>query len=109
MSKKLRGAVSSILIAGLLVTPAVVLAASNQIDDITSKVSYNDLDIESAAGAKELYERLKQASEEACDLRSSMLQGSMTAASKARKCYNKTLSAAVEKIDSDTLTDIHSS
>ena len=109
MSRRLRGTVSAILIAGLLVAPAVVLAASNRIDDITTKGSYNDLDIRSEAGAKELYDRLKQASEEACDLRSSMLQGSMTAASKARKCYRKTLSAAVEKIDSDALTDIHSS
>ena len=109
MSEKLRVAVSAILMAGLLAAPAAVLAASNQIDDITSKVSYNDLDIESEAGAKELYERLKRASEDACDLRSKMLQGSMTAASKARKCYGKTLSAAVEKIDSDALTDIHDS
>lgn len=83
-------------------------AAPSQIDRVSVKVSYADLDIDSAAGAKVLYSRLKRASEEVCGVQHHVIHGSLAATKKARTCYHETLEASVEKIGSEALTKIHS-
>ncbi|MCK5325442.1 MAG: UrcA family protein [Woeseiaceae bacterium] len=116
ISGKLRKQIFILAAIGLA-TPMISLAAApSQIDDTSVNVSYADLNIEAEAGAKVLYARLKRASEQVCSVESHLgwvgarrLLGSLTAVHKAKVCYKDALAAAVAEIDSDTLTNIHSS
>ena len=99
-------AVASLIVLGL---PSVVSAAApSQLDRESIKVAYGDLDLATAAGAKTLYARLQRASEAACDLRPYRELGSISLYQEARSCYAKKLTSAVERIDSDELTKLHS-
>ena len=83
-------------------------AAPSQLDQqLTVTVSYRDLNVHSDEGARELYSRLQRASRKACDTRNRRVVGSLRELAKARQCYNETLSAAVETVDSDALTRLH--
>ena len=109
ISGKLRKQIFILAVIGLA-TPMISLAAApSQIDDTSVNVSYADLNIEAEAGAKVLYARLKRASEQVCSVESHLVLGSLTAVHKAKVCYKDALAAAVAEIDSDTLTNIHSS
>ena len=107
MRKLRRGGIAAMLLIGLSVPLSGLAAAPSNVGDIAIKVSYADLNVENAAGARVLYARLKRASEEACDVETARKRGSLTDVAKARTCINETLSAAVEKIDRDTLTQVH--
>jgi len=100
---------SLLLLLGISVPAVGMAAAPSQIDDASIKVSYADLNIQSEAGARVLYTRLKRASEEVCGIQSHVINGSLSATLRARTCFRETLEASVEKIDSDALTKIHSS
>ena len=90
--------------------PAVGSAATpDQIDAAAVKVSYAGLDIESKAGAKTLYSRLKKASAQVCGIESYTTVRSLSVRRNARDCYVDTLEGSVREIDSDALTDIHAS
>ena len=73
------------------------------------KVRFADLDIESKAGARVLYGRLQQASKQACNLYSYSQDRSLVYRSAAKDCYEGALEKAVSKIDSEALSEIHSS
>ena len=108
-NRKLRNYVAIILVTGLA-TPMVGLAASpSQVYDDPVTVSYSDLDINSLSGAQTLYSRLQRATEEFCGVESYTTIRSVRVVADARACFAGSLSAAVEKIDSDTLTSIHTS
>ena len=90
--------------------PLTALAGSpSHIDTAAVNVSFSDLNIDNTAGAKILYARLQRASKEVCGVGSHVDVRSLTETRKARDCYEKALSAAVDKIDSERLTDIHNS
>lgn len=108
MGKKHRITFISLLAAAAISAPAIGFAAApSQLDDVSVKVSYSDLNIHSKAGAQVLYVRLKQASEEVCGIQSHIINGSLARTLKARQCFRETLDASVEKIDSEALTEIH--
>jgi UrcA family protein len=107
---KITGLSIAAIVASGLALPLVGLAASpSHIDDDSVKVSYSDLNITNEAGAKLLYARLQRASQEVCGVGSHNIVRSLTETKKARACYEKALSAAVEKLDSELLTVIHNS
>jgi UrcA family protein len=110
MGKTYRKTGISLLIAVGIALPAAAFAGGpGQEQDTSVKVSYEDLNIHSEAGAKALYSRLKRATQKACNVESLTEHGSVDRARDARVCYDEVLSNAVEKIDSDTLTRIHAS
>lgn len=108
MGKNHRKLFVSLLAATTIAIPAIGSAAApSQFDDASVTVSYSDLNIQSKAGAKVLYMRLKRASEEVCGIQSYVINGSLAATMKARQCFRETLDASVEKIDSEALDEIH--
>lgn len=70
-------------------------------------VSFADLNIKNEQGAKVLYRRLQRASESVCDVRDARNTRCLEDLRAADECYNKTLDAAVESIDSDALMSLH--
>ena len=84
-------------------------AAPSQFEKVSVTVAYNDLNIESYSGAKALYARLQRASRKACNFRAPSRALSAREATQSRRCYSNTLEAAVNKIDSETLAEVHNS
>ena len=99
---------STLLLLGIAVPVIGMAAAPGQSEDVSVTVSYSDLNIQSEAGARVLYARLKRATEEVCGLESYVANKSLAETSHARACVRETLEASVEKIDSDALAEIHS-
>lgn len=95
-----------------LITFGLPLSASaaspTQIEKTSVTVTFEDLNIRTEAGAKSLYARLQRASRQACDFRSSGLK-SIRETTESRRCYKATLEAAVQEIDNDKLSHLHSS
>ena len=110
MGNKNRNTIVSVLAAAAITIPSIAFAAApSHVDDVSITVSYADLDIESKAGAKVLYLRLKKASEAVCGIQSHVVNGSLADTLKARACFRETLEASVKKIESDALSEIHAS
>lgn len=101
--------VTTILIAGLGLSPAAIAAAPSQLEDHAISVSYADLDIKNAAGAKVLYVRLQRASRSVCGLNEVRSVGSLNQLTHAKQCYRAALDKAVAKIDSKALEELHDS
>lgn len=110
MSKiSIKVGIITLLTFGLAAPLAAMGATPTHLEDAAVKVSYADLNIENKAGAKILYARLQRASQEVCGIGSHDLVRSLTESRKARACYDEALTAAVKKIDSAALKEIHSS
>ena len=85
-----------------------IAAAPTQLESDRITVSYADLNIHSAAGARVLYSRLQAASEIVCDVDSFRELGSLSRVSEVESCFAETLDEAVAEIDSAALKRIHS-
>jgi UrcA family protein len=70
------------------------------------KVSYADLDISGAAGARTLYARIEAAAREACGPEPAVLDLRDAAAYGA--CYEQAVAKAVNRVGSDQLHALHS-
>ncbi len=89
--------------------PAVVLASTlSYIEDDGVAVSYTDLNLENEESVRVLYRRLKRASKKVCGISPRKIYGSSVYHMwESQRCYEATLSNAVDKFDNDNLTRIH--
>ena len=88
--------------------PAVVLAGTPPFyEDAKVTVSYADLNLKNEEGVRVLYRRLQHASKEVCGITSLNIVGSIRYRQETKQCYRKALAEAVEKIDNEELTRIH--
>ncbi len=105
---KLFKSLLAVFIVVVLGAPSFAFAdAGSGLKGVSVKVSYADLKLETKEGANALYWRLKQASKQACDVRGLKVEGSLKRVREMRQCYHETLSAAVKKVDSELVTQIH--
>ena len=108
-SKIYKGLMATIIVVALG-APAIASAdTGSELKGTAVKVSYADLNLEKQEGAKTLYRRLQQASRRACGYRGLRVAGSVESRAEARQCYDVTLSATVEKLDNELVTQIHNS
>jgi len=108
-SKLFKSLLATIIVVALGAPTIASADAKSDLQGVSVKVSYADLNLEKQAGAKALYRRLKQASKQACDVRGLRIAGSVKRMADTRRCYQEALSAAVEKIDNELVTNIHNS
>lgn len=99
----------ALIVFGLGASASAIAASPSQFDSAAVSVSFADLNIQNAAGAKVLYGRLQQASEAVCNVESYRELGSLSRLAEVKACYAETLDEAVAKIDSAALAEIHSS
>ncbi len=101
------------LLAIGLSAPAIVMAeTSNERESVVATVSYADLNLENEAGARTLYGRLQQATQEVCGVTSGKRQSPKRVFDaqqlhNANQCYREKIAEAVENIDNEHLTRIH--
>ncbi len=96
------------LVLGTGFLASAVAAPPSLYEEVAVKVQYADLNIANEAGARVLYQRLKDATEEVCGLEGYQKDRSLSRFNSAKECYTETLTQAVNRIDSDLLKDIHS-
>jgi UrcA family protein len=108
-SKLYRNLLAAIVVVALG-APAIAAAdTKSELQGVSVKVSYADLNLGKQEGAKTLYRRLQQAAKRACDVGSLREEGSVKRLTEARACYSDALSKAVEELDNELLTQIHNS
>ena len=102
---KLFKSLMATLIAIILGGPTVALACTaNHFDgNAHTHVSYSDLNLESADGVQELYERLQHATRKTCSVTSPMSAGTIA----WRSCYRDSLSDAIDNFDNEDLSKVH--
>jgi len=91
-------------IATLTVIASSALAGSGT-ENVT--VTYEDLNIQSQAGAQVLYRRLESAAEHVCG--ATHYRQPISLKTVRERCVRDKLSAAVEAVNSEVLTSIHNS
>ena len=108
-SKLFKSLLVTIIVVALGAPTIASADAKSNLQGVSVKVSFADLNLEKQAGAKALYRRLQQASKQACDVRGLMNAGSVRRIAETQRCYREALSVAVEKVDNELLTQIHNS
>ena len=106
-SKLFKSLLAVFIVVVLGALPIASADAGSGLKGVSVKVSYADLKLETKEGAKALYWRLKHASKQVCDVRGLIVEGSLRRVRETRQCYRETLSAAVEKVDNELVTQIH--
>lgn len=87
------------LLAGPASAESVTQVIANQVAEPQSiAVSYDDLDLTSAAGQETLHYRLANAAREACGSSDWKRVGSLAVASRNQSCYEESLSRAMSDI-----------
>ena len=84
--------------------PGAALAETSP-QSLSKSVAYGDLDLDSPAGARELYARLRTAANVVCKPFRSLALGN----SGFRECYDDALAKAVTQINKATLTKLYRS
>ena len=86
-----------------------IFAGASLLDDPTAKarVSVDSLDLNDERDRQELYERLKDQSREICGSTNIRITGSVERSVGNEACYEGTLTAAVERVNNDSLTQLH--
>ena len=108
-SNLFKGLLATIIVVALGAPTIASAGAKSDLQGVSVKVSYADLNLEKQAGAKTLYRRLQKASRQACDVRGLNNAGSLRRITETKKCYAEALTAAVKKLDNVLLTAIHNS
>lgn len=82
--------------------PVFVLASTPQIG-----ISYDKAELQTVQGQHRLYERMKQAAHELCGSTDLHLTGKLENKVANEKCYEGTLTAAVERLNQPAITALH--
>ena len=101
-SQSIKCALAAAVVASL--QPALSLADPLASDTVSVKVSAAGLDVNSAAGAQELYKRLTIAAEQACGVEAEF---DALRTAKFDRCYRDTLGNAVHAINRPLLTQVY--
>jgi len=70
-------------------------------------ITYEKAELKSLRGQLNVYQRLQNASRKLCGSSNVRLTGSLLRATANQECYEGTLTAAVERLDNDAITEIH--
>ena len=70
-------------------------------------VSFASAELESTQGQQRIYEQMRNASRELCGSSNIALTGSIDTSVANAKCYSGTLTAAVQRLDNDAITELH--
>lgn len=109
MRKSIVTGIAALLVFSLGASASAVAASPSQFDKYSISVSFADLNVQNAAGAKVLYARLRAAAESVCGVKPYSETKSLTLRAASKKCYAETLDEAVADIDSEALQQIHAS
>ena len=94
--------IRNLLIAVTAMTLPLMASASPNIS-----VSFVKSELENTRGQNRIYAQMKTASRELCGTSSIRLTGSLERSTANDDCYEGTLTAAVERLDNEAITALH--
>ncbi len=95
------------LIAGATLTLAAPGAmGATTVERVVTQVNFADLDLDTAAGAKALYQRIDTASRNVCGVGDNLDKGSLKEQRHAKTCYQQALKNALEAVGEDSLAQL---
>ena len=103
-SKRLASGFGVFAAAVALFTISGNVVADDGVETVTIDINYADLDLDTNKGVKRLHARLRRAARHACDVRPVRETGSLAVSRAAKACYERSLAAAIRKIDNERLT-----
>jgi len=83
--------------------PLLASASSSNI-----RVAFNKTELDNVQGQERVYEKMKIASRKLCGSSNIQFTGSLETAIGNDECYEGTLTAAVQRLDNDAITALHS-
>ena len=98
-----RNTLLAIAAVSAMTLPLIASASSSNI-----RVTFNQAELETTQGQQRLYEKMKRASQKLCGSSDILLTGSVDRSVGNSECYDGTLTAAVQRLDNDAITAIHS-
>ena len=100
--------IASIVTTGLVIlgwsAGAAPVQAAEQIDPLTKIVAYGDLNLETEAGARVLYSRLRNAAKDVCEPMESRY---LSRKSLWQSCFDNALTNAVAQVNKTRVTALH--
>ena len=98
-----RNTLLAVAAVSAMTLPLIASASTSNIS-----VAFNKAELDSAQGQERLYDRMKNASRKLCGSSNLQLTGSVNKTLGNTECYNGTLTAAVQRLDNDAITELHS-
>ena len=102
MSTSIRLKQSTAWVALLALASAAASANPNDTEERTEKVNYEDLNVNTLAGASILYDRIERAARAVCGAEDNLVPHGQW-----KSCYRMAIAAAVARVNSPWLTAIH--
>lgn len=100
--------VTACIIALALGAPSIAAAETDAgLKGTAKKVSYSDLNLDREEGAAVLYQRLKMAARQVCNVRTLTVKGSIQEVAIKNVCYHETLDAAVSQVNNQHVNKLH--
>jgi UrcA family protein len=88
--------------AGLVALPLLASAAVSNIE-----ISYTEADLESVNGQLQLYKKMQHAAHKLCGSHDRHITGSVRRSAENKQCYERTLEAAMRRLESPAMMTLH--
>ena len=102
---KFRSIRNKLLTTTIVTAIAVPMTASASVQSIG--IVYDESELNSKIGQQHIYDKLKNASRKLCGSPDVRLAGSLRGSNENEECYAGTLTAAVERLNSNDMTALH--
>ncbi len=107
-TRSIRNILISAAAVSAMTLPIFASAAVNLNSSNNIRVAYDSTELASNRGQAELYEKLENASHKICSTTSIQFAGILHQSAAYAKCYEGTLTAAVEQLDHPGVSALHS-
>lgn len=94
---------NTLIAIGAMALPLMASAATSSIS-----VAFDKTELDNAQGQVRVYEQMKSASRKLCGSTNIQFTGSLEKSIGNDDCYDGTLTAAVERLNNDAITALHS-
>jgi UrcA family protein len=103
---KFRSLRNSLLTAAVITAATLPVSASASVENLG--VSYEPAKLDTKIGQLDIYNKLKDASRKLCRSSDLRLAGSLRRSVDNKECYEGTLTAAVDRLDNNAISKLHS-
>ena len=102
-ARSIRNTLMAAVAVSAMTLPLLASASASNIS-----VAFDPSELNSAQGQERLYEKMKIASRKLCGSTSIQVTGSLSKSVGNSECYEGTLTAAVQRLNNDAITALHS-
>ena len=102
-ARSIRNTLMAVVAVSAMTLPLLASASISKIS-----IAFDPTELNSAQGQERLYKKMKIASRKLCGSSNIQVTGSLRNSVGNSECYDGTLTAAVQRLDDDSITALHS-